>query len=193
MTKAGPLELALESFAALWTAGCVGFAISKAASPLGMSQPLPMIMAGAALSALAVHRLLWRMRNKQVPLAGFEPVEIGPLEPRSIYERLGELLLTPDLTAMRTELLLTNGQRLDPPVRSPADAEELLLDDVLAELKPDSRVVRLFNPADVPTAGELKARIDRHLGEGMNPAAPRQQDDSQALYDALANLRRSLG
>jgi hypothetical protein len=41
----------------------------------------------------------------------------------------------------------------------------------------------------MPTAGELKARIDRHLVESAPPAAP---DASQDLYDALAQLRRSL-
>ena len=52
------------------------------------------------------------------------------------------------------------------------DPDELLLDDVLANAGPDSRVVRLFDPVAAPRA-----------------APP---DASQALYDALAKLRRSL-
>jgi hypothetical protein len=73
--------------------------------------------------------------------------------------------------------------------RSLAHAEdELVLEDILAALGPDSRVVRLFEPGNMPTAAEMKARIDRHL-EGDGPSAP---DASQALHDALADLRRSL-
>lgn len=65
-------------------------------------------------------------------------------------------------------------------------AEELLaLDDILAELGPDSRVVRLFDPATMPSPAELGARIDRHLD-------PAPVDASEALHEALAELRRSL-
>ena len=48
----------------------------------------------------------------------------------------------------------------------------LLLDDMLADVGEDSRVVRLFEPSAAPRA-----------------APP---DASQALYEALAKLRRSL-
>ena len=74
--------------------------------------------------------------------------------------------------------------------RSLAHAEdELVLDDILAALDSGSRVVRLFEPAAMPTPGQLKDRIDRHLGAGgVTPAS----DASQALHDALADLRRSL-
>ena len=73
--------------------------------------------------------------------------------------------------------------------RSLAHAEdELVLEDILAALGPDSRVVRLFEPGNMPTPAQMKAPIDRHL-EGDGTAAP---DASQALHDALAALRRSL-
>jgi hypothetical protein len=73
--------------------------------------------------------------------------------------------------------------------RSLAHAEdELVLEDILAALGPDSRVVRLFEPGNMPTPAQIKARIDHHL-EGDGTAAP---DASQALHDALADLRRSL-
>ena len=69
-------------------------------------------------------------------------------------------------------------------------AGELALQDILAELGPNSRVVRLFDPAAMPTPGQLNARIERHLERRDFPAtAP---DASQALYDALTELRRSL-
>lgn len=73
--------------------------------------------------------------------------------------------------------------------RSLAHAEdELVLEDILAALGPNFRVVRLFEPGNMPTPAQMKARIDRHL-EGDGTAAP---DASQALHDALADLRRSL-
>ena len=72
--------------------------------------------------------------------------------------------------------------------RSLAHAEdELVLDDVLAVLNPDSRVVRLFERDAMPTPGEIQSRIDHHLG-----AQAKAPDASQALHDALFELRRSL-
>jgi hypothetical protein len=85
-----------------------------------------------------------------------------------------------------SELLLTEPSA--PPLERPV-SEPLLLDDVLSELAPDSRVVRLFDPGAMPTAGELKSRIDRHL-DGRSADHP--GDAVQALHDALAELRRSL-
>jgi hypothetical protein len=87
------------------------------------------------------------------------------------------------------ELLLTDSHRVHPLERVAPD--ELVLEDILAELGPESRVVRLFDPAAMPTPGQLNARIERHLGEESASTAP--PDASQALYDALAELRRSLG
>lgn len=92
-----------------------------------------------------------------------------------------------ELPAQLEELLLTDADRLPPEGSSP----ELLLDDVLAQLGPDSRVVRLFDRAAMPTPGELRARIDRHLGSADPRPAP-HADASQALHEALAELRRSL-
>ncbi len=79
------------------------------------------------------------------------------------------------------ELVLTDADRLAP--------AELLLDRALVHIGPGSRVVRLFEPAAMPTPGELKARIDRHLTAGhQTPNA----DASGALFEALSELRRSL-
>lgn len=72
--------------------------------------------------------------------------------------------------------------------RSIAQAEdELVLDDILAALNPDSRVVRLFEPGAEPTPGQLQTRIDSHLNQRACGG-----DASQELHDALAELRRSL-
>lgn len=83
---------------------------------------------------------------------------------------------------------------LDDRYEEPDDA--LLLEDVLGAPDPTSRVVQLFAPEAMPTAGQLKARIDRHLANGPQPASepiPTQAPDaSDALYAALAELRRSL-
>jgi hypothetical protein len=91
------------------------------------------------------------------------------------------------------ELMLTEADRLYP---DDAPAEELLLTEALAHVGSASRVVRLFEPAAIPTAGELKARIDRHVAAGRQGRAHHDQaappDASQALFDALTELRRSL-
>jgi hypothetical protein len=100
--------------------------------------------------------------------------------------REDELVLTDaDRLGPANELLLTLADRLDP-----ADDDPLVLDDILAEIGPDARVVRLFDRKAMPTPGQLKTRIDNHLGQESSPATP--SDASQALSDALAELKRSL-
>ncbi|MGZ2411731.1 hypothetical protein ACUXST_001128 [Sphingomonas sp. F9_3S_D5_B_2] len=75
------------------------------------------------------------------------------------------------------------------PAMVPVAAEELVLDDVLAEMGEDSRVVRLFDRAAMPTPGELQARIARHIDSSEQPGLP---DASNALHEALNELRRAL-
>lgn len=77
--------------------------------------------------------------------------------------------------------------------------DELLLDDPLIEVAPDSRVVSMFE-ADPETPGALVARIADYLGErtpqdraaadgaGRSAAG----DAGEALHEALANIRASL-
>jgi hypothetical protein len=99
---------------------------------------------------------------------------------------------SPIETIQLDELVLTDADRFHPAsVPSAQPDDPLVLDDILAELEPESRVVRLFDPAAMPTPGQLQARIDRHLDDGTSPTAP--PDASQALFEALADLRRSLG
>jgi hypothetical protein len=97
----------------------------------------------------------------------------------------GELLLTEADRREPGELLLTASDRLHP-----APGEPLVLDDIVAELGPDARVVRLFDRKAMPTPGQLKSRIDSHLEQGSTP--PASTDAAKALSDALAELRRSL-
>jgi hypothetical protein len=84
------------------------------------------------------------------------------------------------------ELLLGDADRRD----AQAAAEPLELDDILTEIGPDSGIVRLFDPAAMPTPGQLQARIDQHLEAGG--AESRSADAAQALHQALAELRRSV-
>ena len=98
-----------------------------------------------------------------------------------------ELLLT-HANRVHDELVLTDEDRLEPGAQVPD--EMLVLDDILAEIGPDARVVRLFDRKAMPTPGQLKSRIDNHLEQ--DHVAARSPDASQALSDALAELRRSL-
>ena len=72
----------------------------------------------------------------------------------------------------------------------------LLLDDQLVEAEASSRVVRLFAAPPLPTPGQLKERIDRHLATGTMHVVREYEgpapDASDALYAALSDLRRSL-
>lgn len=74
--------------------------------------------------------------------------------------------------------------------------EPLLLDDPLVEPCRNSRVVQLFASPPLPTPGQLKERIDRHLATGTMHVVHEYEgpapDASDALYAALADLRRSL-
>ena len=56
--------------------------------------------------------------------------------------------------------------------------DELLLDDALDKVEPDGRVVRLFDPRQMPGA--------------VTPSSSNHPDASQALTKALDELRRSL-
>ena len=76
--------------------------------------------------------------------------------------------------------------------------DELLLDDPLVEVPPNSRVVKLFERDD-PTPGELVLRISDYLSEQgqvpvsrAQPIEPEPIDASAALHAALANIRANL-
>ena len=111
---------------------------------------------------------------------------LGSIRPESLSFAID--FEAPELptVAELAELLLTDVYVQ--PVAEPVKGGELVLEDVLTELRDDSRVVRLFDPAAMPTPAELRSRIDRH----REAAAGVQGDGSQALHDALAELRRSL-
>lgn len=126
-------------------------------------------------------------------VAAFTAMRIVPAETRHLalpdFQQaviLDEALLLDEPDATLDELLLDQ-----PLVETETQAvAELLLDDALPPPAPDSRVVQLFADGRMPTAGQLKRRIDRHLADGGPRSAP--SDASDVLSDALAELRRSL-
>lgn len=158
-------------------------------------QPLLIAESGgaAALAYFCCTRALSSVKGERRPI----PVPVFDLRDYEPGEEPQLLLAAPDeepaasqaepllLTHVLTELLLTEPYE----ALAEIDDEPLLLDDVLTELAPDSRVVKLFDPASMPTPNELRARIDRHLSRG-----PTEQpaDATQALHQALAELRRSI-
>ena len=73
-----------------------------------------------------------------------------------------------------------------PEIEPEPEPDALLLDDVLASIGPESRVVRMFAPDQMPTAGQLRARIDRHVGGGND------DDAADAMHQALADIRKAL-
>ena len=129
----------------------------------------PVALAETAAAGLLAHFLAIRILGKVQPRAPRLPVPIFDVRQVEPYERFEAAATGPVEPCARGE-------------------DALLLDDILAELGPDSRVVRLFDPSAMPTAGELQSRIDRHR-EG---SAGRNADAAQALHDALAELRRSI-
>jgi hypothetical protein len=135
--------------------------------------PLPTLMieaAGAvALALLLSGRALKAVQPqpRRLPVPIFDVRELQPIE--------------------EEELLLTD---VFEPLPRTEKEDTLVLDDILAKLDADSRVVRLFDPAAMPTAGELKSRIDRHLDD--EASAAQAADATQALHDALAELRRAI-
>jgi hypothetical protein len=182
------IEIGAERFASATFGAASGYAAYMGLSGL-VSLPERAVCAGAA--AIVAHLLCSRSlnaiahRGPQFKVRAFDVREI------ETDDFADELVLTDD-DRLNDELLLTEADRLtssDELVLSEAD-QLLLLDDVLAEIGPDSRVVRLFDRKAMPTPGQLKSRIDDHLGQAAPAAA--QSDASQALSDALAELRRSL-
>ena len=161
------IEIGVETSASALLAAAVGFAVYRYLEPDMFQPALGTLgtLAAAAVFGSGCHLLaLVDRRPPEFTFATFDPGAVVPSCPR--------------------ELVLTDADRLHP---SQAADDTLVLEDVLAEPGPDSRVAQLFDSNAMPTAGELKARIDRHLGGGTSHAP--SPDASQALYDALAELR----
>jgi hypothetical protein len=188
---ADQIEKNVERGASAAFAGAVGFAVYGAFGDLplqpelgvgiGVAGVIAYFLCMGALEALA-------QRERSFALRVFDVREIETIDDALVLtaaDRIGgsELVLTDQDRVQAGELLLTDADRV------PAPDQPLELDDILHELHSDSRVVRLFDRRAMPTPGQLKSRIDDHLGQA--PARP-LSDASQALSDALAELRRSL-
>jgi hypothetical protein len=148
-------------------AGIFAAAVAYSAGRLLELTPLAWPLALAAAFLLCRHALAAvGAEGRDFVLAAFDVPSIEPQAPE--------------------ELLLTEADEVE---ASAPHTDELLLDDVLAAVGPDSRVVRLFDRRGMLSPGELSERIDRHLERAALSPAP---DASQALYDALAGLRVEL-
>lgn len=178
----GALEAGICLAASATFAGAVGFAAFVLLRASAAQPQLGIIAAVAAVIAFLASNLL--IRGNGASTSPFRPVpfEVAEFEPFEAHE----LSRNEETAAPAGELVLTEAERIGAQPRTAP--EPLVLDDVLAKLEPDSRVVRLFDRKAMPTPGQLQSRIDDHLGQRTSAAA----DASQALSDALAELRRSL-
>ena len=171
--KLNRLESMVECGAAAIFGGAAGFACYVALWGFtGQPERAACAAAAAILANLLCTRGLqaWVASGPQFVVPAFAEI---PIESHDV------LLLT-EADMLQPELILTDADRL------PAQ-EPLELDDILAELGPDSRVVRLFDPAKMPTPGQLSSRIDAHQARSTD-----YPDASQQLSEALAELRLSL-
>lgn len=155
------------------------FAAFKASPSFGFTPPTTTVGAAAAFFGLGF--LTMRVVGSEPPVHAIADFSVDPIHADDVLE----------LTEVVEEPLL-----LDTPYDELADVEALLLEDALPEPDPASRVVRLFAAQQVPTPGQLKDRIDRHLAAGtmhrvreFEGPAP---DASDALFAALSELKRSL-
>lgn len=181
----GRIETGVALLASALFAGAAGFAADMLLRDSVPQPQLEILAATAAalgfvLSNLAVRegsRVKRPFRTPTFELPDFEPFESD------------ELLLSDADRLTPGEFVATDADHVNQHLAADG-AEALVLDDVLAAIDPDSRVVRLFDRRAMPTPGQLQSQIDGHLGQ-RSSAAP-APDASQALSDALAELRRSL-
>ena len=164
------IESSVEAAASAALAAAVGFALYRYLEPDIYEPALGTFTAIAGTIVFASCWHLLALVDRRRPDFQFTMIDLGAVVP-----------------SRPLELILTDADRLHP-IETPAlNGDALVLDDVLSELGPDARVVRLFDPAEMPTPGQLKVRIDRRLNGGTSHSE--SPDASQALYDALAELR----
>ena len=165
-----------------------GYAALKIAPTFSLAAPAIMTAAGFAgfvIGALAMRSVGPPLR--ELPLGDFAVAQIE-------REEHSEPLLLD--TLYDEPLLLDQVAEYEPLLVEDVieDESAMLLVDALQAAGPGSRVVQLFAHQPMPTPGQLKDRIDRHLAGGPrhpSPLAP-VPDASQALYAALNELKRSL-
>lgn len=172
----GQLDWLVEMVGASAPAVAAAFAAAKLAPVEGWPVATGVLVAsgGVFAAAFAAMRLVpAEVRHHALPDFATSVTLEDVLLLDEPFEELDELLLDQPFVDAATEAVA-----------------ELLLDDPLPAATPDSRVVQLFADGRMPTAGQLKNRIDRHLANGARPAP--STDASDSLSEALAALRRSL-
>jgi hypothetical protein len=156
-----------------------GFAAFKAGPTFGF-KPAPAMLSGG-FGSLALGLLAMRAAGPDPRTHALPEFAVDPLAVDDVLE----------LTEVAEEPLL-----LDTVYDDPVEDLAMLLEDALPQADPASRVVQLFAALPMPTPGQLKDRIDRHLAIGsmhvvreFEGPAP---DASDALFAALNELKRSL-
>ena len=184
------IETNVERGASAAFAGATGFAVYGAFGEAPFQPELGVGIGVAALIAYFLCRSVLEtlaQRDRSFGLRVFDVRDIETIDDELVLtdaDRIDNDLVLTDADRLQPgELLLTEADRVEHP------GEPLELDDILHELQPDSRVVRLFDRKAMPTPGLLQSRIDTHLEQGTSRPL---SDASQALSDALAELRRSL-
>jgi hypothetical protein len=201
----GRIESGAERGAAVLFTAAVSYAGYGLAVALGAEPRLALCAAGAGVLAyLPCIRLLGIAgdRREQFDLPHFVLPAVDFVEaPEELLltERVpksDELLLTDALGP--DELILTDDQSAA--AQASPDQAPLELDDILDQIGPEARVVRLFDRKAMPaprfSPGQLHTHLVDHSRNGASLSAPPQSpgppDASQALSAALAELRRSL-
>lgn len=140
------------------------------------------VLGAATLAAAVFAYLLGRRALGAVPpelprlkVPIFDVRQVEPMDCDKLLTRSAQI-------ADPSELLLTDRVKKE----GATSEEPLLLDDVLADPGTDSRVVRLFDPAAMPTGGPAAEAPEGEV------SAAQSHDAAQALHEALAELRRSL-
>lgn len=189
-------ESGAERAASALFAAAVGYAAYALGGAFFVEPQLwPVAATAAAVAYFVSFRVLKAVgtRDRSFDVKIFDVREIPTFEADdelllTVADQLHDELLLTEADRFNGELLLTEADRCDP-AGGDAPGAPLELDDILTEIGPDARVVRLFDRRAMPTPGQLKSRIDSHLDH--SPLAP-ASDASQALSAALAELRRSL-
>ena len=187
------IETNVERIASATFAAAIGYAVYSLLVPVLALPQLGACVVGAAAVAYVVCAGVLGAVTPRKPRFAVSIFDVRQLDTSELVltdaERLeiDELLLTEADRLVEEELLLTDADRLN---TASSDTDPFVLDDILTELGPGARVVRLFDPKAMPTPGQLKSRIDSHIERGSPESGA--SDASQALSDALAELRRSL-
>lgn len=172
----------VESSIEIAAAAVFGGAITYAASRwlVGSAQGGWGYLAAAGMLAFLLCLGAMRLIGRREPHFSVPAFDVRDLE-----LEFDELLLIDSDRVGSVELVLTDNDRI-----TPLPAEPLELDDVLTAIDPDARVVRLFDPKSMPAAEQARIKRGPHR-QGASPITA-ASDASQALSEALAQLRRSL-